>query len=110
VAVPIAPLLLSHTCLQVYVGVQYMRAYVYMCVCAYLYMCICAYLCMCMFVYVCVQGVPCSLGVSAVRGFDVNSLAVPRKAKEAIGGLRGSCTWTVSEGEGGGRGGGGGTE
>ena len=33
------------------------------------------------------QVVPAALGVSAVRGFDVNSLAVPRKAKEAIGGI-----------------------
>ncbi|GJP47658.1 hypothetical protein CLOM_g6836 [Closterium sp. NIES-68] len=31
--------------------------------------------------------VPCSLGVSALRALDVNSLAVPRKAKEAIGGI-----------------------
>ncbi|CAI5524766.1 unnamed protein product, partial [Closterium sp. Naga37s-1] len=31
--------------------------------------------------------VPSSLGVSALRQLDVNSLAVPRKAKEAIGGI-----------------------
>lgn len=33
------------------------------------------------------QAVPSSLGVSAIRSYDVNSLAVPRKAKEAIGGI-----------------------
>ncbi|GAQ87502.1 UTP--glucose-1-phosphate uridylyltransferase [Klebsormidium nitens] len=33
------------------------------------------------------KAVPSSLGVSATRSYDVNSLAVPRKAKEAIGGI-----------------------
>lgn len=33
------------------------------------------------------QGIPASLGVSAAEQFYVNSLAVPRKAKEAIGGI-----------------------
>lgn len=33
------------------------------------------------------KGIPASLGVSASKGFHVNSLAVPRKAKEAIGGI-----------------------
>jgi hypothetical protein len=33
------------------------------------------------------QAVPASLGVSATRSYDLNSLAVPRKAKEAIGGI-----------------------
>ena len=33
------------------------------------------------------QAVPASLGVSASRDFDVNSLAVPRKAKESIGAI-----------------------
>lgn len=33
------------------------------------------------------KAIPPSLGVSAVRDLDVNSLAVPRKAKEAIGGI-----------------------
>ncbi|KAG0485257.1 hypothetical protein HPP92_009336 [Vanilla planifolia] len=31
--------------------------------------------------------IPASLGVSATKGYHVNSLAVPRKAKEAIGGI-----------------------
>lgn len=33
------------------------------------------------------KAIPSSLGVSAVKDLDVNSLAVPRKAKEAIGGI-----------------------
>ncbi|XP_078428559.1 UDP-sugar pyrophosphorylase [Wolffia australiana] len=33
------------------------------------------------------KAIPASLGVSASRGYHVNSLAVPRKAKEAIGGI-----------------------
>lgn len=33
------------------------------------------------------KAIPSSLGVSAVRDFDVNSLAVPRKAKESIGAI-----------------------
>ncbi|KAL0314374.1 UNVERIFIED_CONTAM: Peroxisome biogenesis protein 1 [Sesamum angustifolium] len=33
------------------------------------------------------QAIPASLGVSATNGYHVNSLAVPRKAKEAIGGI-----------------------
>ncbi|XP_030526560.1 UDP-sugar pyrophosphorylase [Rhodamnia argentea] len=33
------------------------------------------------------KAIPASLGVSAIRQFHVNSLAVPRKAKEAIGGI-----------------------
>ncbi|XP_047342023.1 UDP-sugar pyrophosphorylase [Impatiens glandulifera] len=33
------------------------------------------------------QAIPASLGVSAAKQYDVNSLAVPRKAKEAIGGI-----------------------
>ncbi|XP_020108847.1 UDP-sugar pyrophosphorylase isoform X1 [Ananas comosus] len=33
------------------------------------------------------KAIPASLGVSATKGYDVNSLAVPRKAKEAIGGI-----------------------
>ncbi|GBG63393.1 hypothetical protein CBR_g38016 [Chara braunii] len=33
------------------------------------------------------KSIPASLGVSATRGYDVNSMAVPRKAKEAIGGI-----------------------
>lgn len=33
------------------------------------------------------KAIPASLGVSATRGYHVNSLAVPRKAKEAIGGI-----------------------
>ncbi|RWW04878.1 hypothetical protein GW17_00031866 [Ensete ventricosum] len=33
------------------------------------------------------QAIPASLGVSATKGYHVNSLAVPRKAKEAIGGI-----------------------
>ncbi|KAK6938353.1 UDPGP family [Dillenia turbinata] len=33
------------------------------------------------------KAIPASLGVSSVRKFHVNSLAVPRKAKEAIGGI-----------------------
>lgn len=33
------------------------------------------------------QAIPASLGVSATRQYHVNSLAVPRKAKEAIGGI-----------------------
>ena len=34
-----------------------------------------------------VQAIPASLGVSATKKYHVNSLAVPRKAKEAIGGI-----------------------
>ncbi|KAL0360291.1 UNVERIFIED_CONTAM: UDP-sugar pyrophosphorylase [Sesamum radiatum] len=33
------------------------------------------------------KAIPASLGVSATNGYHVNSLAVPRKAKEAIGGI-----------------------
>ncbi|KAG0569063.1 hypothetical protein KC19_6G063000 [Ceratodon purpureus] len=33
------------------------------------------------------KGIPAALGVSSIRDLDVNSLAVPRKAKEAIGGI-----------------------
>lgn len=33
------------------------------------------------------KALPAALGVSVTRGFDVNSLAVPRKAKEAIGAI-----------------------
>ncbi|CAL8468610.1 g8150 [Coccomyxa elongata] len=33
------------------------------------------------------RGLPAALGVSARYGYDMNSLAVPRKAKEAIGGI-----------------------
>ncbi|CAA2981760.1 UDP-sugar pyrophosphorylase [Olea europaea subsp. europaea] len=33
------------------------------------------------------QAIPSALGVSATKGYHVNSLAVPRKAKEAIGGI-----------------------
>ena len=33
------------------------------------------------------QAVPSALGVSAIKEYHVNSLAVPRKAKEAIGGI-----------------------
>lgn len=33
------------------------------------------------------KAIPAALGVSAIKDFDVNSLAVPRKAKEAIGGI-----------------------
>ena len=33
------------------------------------------------------KAIPAALGVSSRSGFDINSLAVPRKAKEAIGGL-----------------------
>ena len=33
------------------------------------------------------QGIPAAIGVSATREYHVNSLAVPRKAKEAIGGI-----------------------
>lgn len=33
------------------------------------------------------RALPAALGVSATRDFDVNSLAVPRKAKEAIGAI-----------------------
>jgi hypothetical protein len=36
---------------------------------------------------VCVKAIPAALGVSATRHYHVNSLAVPRKAKEAIGGI-----------------------
>ncbi|KAK9167336.1 hypothetical protein Scep_002527 [Stephania cephalantha] len=34
-----------------------------------------------------IQGIPASLGVSSTKKYQVNSLAVPRKAKEAIGGI-----------------------
>jgi hypothetical protein len=34
-----------------------------------------------------VKAIPSALGVSATRQYHVNSLAVPRKAKEAIGGI-----------------------
>ena len=40
-----------------------------------------------MFLHDCVQAIPASIGVSATKGYHVNSLAVPRKAKEAIGGI-----------------------
>ncbi|CAN1234598.1 UDP-sugar pyrophosphorylase [Linum perenne] len=33
------------------------------------------------------KAIPASLGVSASKGYHVNSLSVPRKAKEAIGGI-----------------------
>ncbi|KZV23187.1 UDP-sugar pyrophosphorylase-like [Dorcoceras hygrometricum] len=33
------------------------------------------------------KGIAASLGVSSTKGYQVNSLAVPRKAKEAIGGI-----------------------
>ncbi|KAJ6823482.1 UDP-sugar pyrophosphorylase isoform X2 [Iris pallida] len=33
------------------------------------------------------KAIPASLGVSSTKGYHVNSLAVPRKAKEAIGGI-----------------------
>lgn len=33
------------------------------------------------------KAIPASLGVSETKGYHVNSLAVPRKAKEAIGGI-----------------------
>ncbi|KAL5559694.1 hypothetical protein UlMin_035905 [Ulmus minor] len=33
------------------------------------------------------NGIPAAIGVSATREYHVNSLAVPRKAKEAIGGI-----------------------
>lgn len=33
------------------------------------------------------QAIPAALGVSAIKQYHVNSLAVPRKAKEAIGGI-----------------------
>ncbi|KAF8644346.1 hypothetical protein HU200_066491 [Digitaria exilis] len=33
------------------------------------------------------NAIPSALGVSATKGYNVNSLAVPRKAKEAIGGI-----------------------
>ncbi|PIN16492.1 UDP-N-acetylglucosamine pyrophosphorylase [Handroanthus impetiginosus] len=33
------------------------------------------------------KAIPASLGVSAIKEYHVNSLAVPRKAKEAIGGI-----------------------
>lgn len=33
------------------------------------------------------QAIPSALGVSAAKQYHVNSLAVPRKAKEAIGGI-----------------------
>ena len=42
------------------------------------------------------RSVPAALGVSKLRGFHVNSLAVPRKAKEAIGAL---CKLTGPKGE-----------
>lgn len=35
----------------------------------------------------CSQAIPAALGVSATKDFHVNSLAVPRKAKDAIGGI-----------------------
>jgi len=34
-----------------------------------------------------IQAIPAALGVSASKQYHVNSLAVPRKAKEAIGGI-----------------------
>jgi len=34
-----------------------------------------------------IQAIPAALGVSASKQYNVNSLAVPRKAKEAIGGI-----------------------
>ncbi|KAF8772163.1 hypothetical protein HU200_006162 [Digitaria exilis] len=42
--------------------------------------------CFSMFVH-CPTAIPSALGVSATKGYNVNSLAVPRKAKEAIGGI-----------------------
>ena len=42
------------------------------------------------------RSIPAALGVSKMRGFHVNSLAVPRKAKEAIGAL---CKLTGPKGE-----------
>jgi UDP-sugar pyrophosphorylase len=33
------------------------------------------------------QAIPSALGVSSTKQYHVNSLAVPRKAKEAIGGI-----------------------
>ncbi|WOK92093.1 hypothetical protein Cni_G00784 [Canna indica] len=33
------------------------------------------------------KAIPASLGVSSTKGYQVNSLAVPRKAKEAMGGI-----------------------
>ena len=33
------------------------------------------------------KAIPAALGVSATKEYHVNSLAVPRKAKEAIGGI-----------------------
>ncbi|GAB2270418.1 hypothetical protein Dimus_005320 [Dionaea muscipula] len=33
------------------------------------------------------KAIPAALGVSATKQYHVNSLAVPRKAKEAIGGI-----------------------
>ncbi|CAK7346901.1 unnamed protein product [Dovyalis caffra] len=33
------------------------------------------------------KAIPAAIGVSATKGYHVNSLAVPRKAKEAIGGI-----------------------
>ncbi|ONK79525.1 uncharacterized protein A4U43_C01F7240 [Asparagus officinalis] len=33
------------------------------------------------------KAIPASLGVSSIKGYHVNSLSVPRKAKEAIGGI-----------------------
>ena len=44
-----------------------------------------------LFVFVCfgtlLQAIPAALGVSTIKQYHVNSLAVPRKAKEAIGGI-----------------------
>jgi hypothetical protein len=34
-----------------------------------------------------IQAIPSALGVSSTKQYQVNSLAVPRKAKEAIGGI-----------------------
>lgn len=39
------------------------------------------------YLMLCVQAIPAALGVSATKQYHVNSLAVPRKAKEAIGGI-----------------------
>lgn len=47
-----------------------------------------------------IQAIPSALGVSAAKQYHVNSLAVPRKAKEAIGGITGLThsdgKWIVS--------------
>lgn len=40
-----------------------------------------------LFPLVILQAIPASLGVSGTKQYHVNSLAVPRKAKEEIGGI-----------------------